>query len=173
MADQGRLTDPKKASETAQEREVVPEVVNDDVPDIAESLEALLTKLGVSEDDPDARILIERVSASSQYRGPIPPPQMLAEYEKVIPGLGGRIIENWEQQRKHRERLEADTTRGSEARMDRSQRNALIVAVLGLVIAAVLGYFGASTVAIFIAIVAVGGPNAATILSRFIKTSDS
>lgn len=40
------------------------------------------------------------------YQGPLPPPEMLRQYESVVPGLGRRIPDLWESQVRHRQRLE-------------------------------------------------------------------
>jgi uncharacterized membrane protein len=40
------------------------------------------------------------------FEGPLPPPQLLAQYEAAIPGLGERIIALMEQQTEHRISLE-------------------------------------------------------------------
>jgi uncharacterized membrane protein len=52
------------------------------------------------------------------FEGPLPPPQLLAQYEAAIPGLGERIITLMEKQTDHRISLEnkvigPDTTRST------------------------------------------------------------
>lgn len=133
-----------------------------------EALRAILKKAGIDEDDPNARVILNEISTLTAYHGPIPPPQMLAEYDSVQPGLAGRIVDSWEGQHHHRQHLEIQTTTGSESRMDKSQRNALIVALLGLLVAGAVGIWGNWIAAAVIAIVAVGGPSAATILARYL-----
>ncbi len=44
--------------------------------------------------------------AAQFYSGPIPPPQMLAEYEKALPGAADRIICMAEKQEDHRHYIE-------------------------------------------------------------------
>jgi len=68
----------------------------------------------------------------------------------------------------HRHRLEEETTRRSEDRMDWSQRFALAVAIFGLAASAVVGIYGSAWASTVIAIASVGGPGAAMILSRMI-----
>lgn len=43
------------------------------------------------------------------FSGPIPPPEMLAEYERIVPGLAERWFSKWEQEARHRQDLERDT----------------------------------------------------------------
>lgn len=38
--------------------------------------------------------------------GPIPPPDLLKEYDRVFPGLGERIIKGWEVEGQHRREME-------------------------------------------------------------------
>ena len=56
-----------------------------------EALEKL-KELGIDPNDPKVRSVVG-VTISSAYFGPIPPPSMLAEYEKVRPGIVDKIVE--------------------------------------------------------------------------------
>ena len=47
------------------------------------------------------------VSISGTYSGPIPPPQLLHEFDQVIPGAAERILRMAEKQQDHRIRLES------------------------------------------------------------------
>ncbi|MEN2982049.1 MAG: DUF2335 domain-containing protein [Thermus sp.] len=40
------------------------------------------------------------------FRGPLPPPAMLQEYDRVVPGLAERIIRQFERQSEHRQEME-------------------------------------------------------------------
>lgn len=42
-----------------------------------------------------------------KYSAPIPPPDMLAGYEQILPGAADRIIRGFESQSKHRQRCES------------------------------------------------------------------
>jgi uncharacterized membrane protein len=103
---------------------------------------------------------------------PLPPPPILAEYEKAFPGLVLKIIKWTEEQRSHRQALERQRTSGSENRMDRGQYIAGAVAIWGLTMAAVAGIWS-TFVGVVIAIVAIGGPTAAIWLARTTKPSPS
>jgi uncharacterized membrane protein len=88
-------------------------------------------------------IEVIRVSSISA-RGtlPLPPPQLLAEYQDVLPDLPQRLI-NWtETQSAHRRELEMLQAEGQEKRMNRGQSGALAVSVIGLVIAGIVGVYG-------------------------------
>lgn len=136
----------------------------------AEILERI-KKRGIDPDDPDAKRILSVVIAEL-FVGPIPPADILRGYEDLRPGSADQIIGWTERQITHR--LERETVRSdrSEDRMDRGQRHGFRVALFGLALAGALAYFGNSVatmvVAIVIALVAVGGPAAATVLSRYL-----
>lgn len=131
-------------------------------------LEQVLREAGVNTHDPDVQRTIEVIRVSSiSARGtlPLPPPQLLAEYQDVLPDLPQRLI-NWtETQSAHRRELEMLQAEGQEKRINRGQSGALAVSVIGLVIAGVVGVYGNGIAASFIALFAVGGPAAAVILA--------
>ena len=136
--------------------------------DVVRALERLFERQEIS-DNPEARLILTRVQTLTSYNGPIPPPDMLAEYNRAVPGAGDEIFRSWRQQQQHRHGIEEQRTSRDEARMDRSQRNTLIIALIGLALATVTALLdGNPWVAGVIAVVSVGGPNAATILSRLL-----
>lgn len=50
------------------------------------------------------------------YRGPVPPPQLLREYDEVVPGAADRILAMAEMQTMHRVDLEATVVKGDSRR---------------------------------------------------------
>ena len=53
---------------------------------------------------------IQQIAATivrGEFSGPIPPPSVLAEYEKMIPGSADRILTMAERQSDHRQKMEA------------------------------------------------------------------
>ena len=50
-------------------------------------------------------------ATASHYIGPLPPPEMLAEYDRVMPGLAQTIVRRFESQSEHRMRLESQTVK--------------------------------------------------------------
>jgi len=46
------------------------------------------------------------VSESSSFSGPLPPPDLLAEYEAVVPGLADRIVRMAEDEGGHRRKMQ-------------------------------------------------------------------
>ena len=52
----------------------------------------------------------------AQFAGPIPPPQILAEYDRISPGAAGKIIDMAVSQAAHRQGLETTVVTGSDHR---------------------------------------------------------
>ena len=48
-----------------------------------------------------------QIFTSEDFSGPLPPPQMLARYEEVYPGLVDRMVSLTESQSAHRQKMEA------------------------------------------------------------------
>lgn len=46
------------------------------------------------------------VAMQQEFQGPIPPPQLLAQYESITPGLADRIVKMAEQESVHRREVE-------------------------------------------------------------------
>lgn len=42
----------------------------------------------------------------AEFQGPLPPPQVLAQYNEVVPGLAERVVQMAESQSRHRQELE-------------------------------------------------------------------
>ena len=87
------------------------------------------------------------VVQKQQFSGPIPPPDALAQYERIHAGLADRIVSMAESQMNHRHALERMAVGGEGARADRGQVFALIVAICGLVVAALCAYWNQGTAA--------------------------
>jgi len=58
----------------------------------------------VSNSRTDEESLLASIEAS--FSGPLPPPQILEHYEKIIPGLANRIVNMAEEQGRHRRKME-------------------------------------------------------------------
>jgi len=94
-----------KAPKAEQSKDLVSAVQDAQIPESvkAEVIEAF--RAG------DMGRVVQSITSSSMYQGPIPPPDMLRDYEGVLPGSAERILRSMEQQSEHRQDLEkADTT---------------------------------------------------------------
>jgi uncharacterized membrane protein len=134
-------------------------------------LVAELQKRGINLRDPSVRQAVSvTASVTTLTQSPIPSAQALAEYDGVRPGLADQIIGWADTQIKHRMNRENIASERSEQRLDRSQTYAFVLGLVALCLAGALAYFGSGPwVPTVIAVVGVGGPTAATALSRLIK----
>lgn len=69
---------------------------------------------------------------SASFSGPIPPPNLLAEYNSVIPNGAERIMVMAERQSAHRERLEARVIDGNVASQTRGAYFAFIISLVAI-----------------------------------------
>jgi uncharacterized membrane protein len=70
------------------------------------------------------------------YQAPLPPPHMLEQYERILPGTSDRLISQMENQSAHRQRLETSTINANIQNERRGQLFAFILATI-----AILGAF--------------------------------
>ena len=84
---------------------------------------------------------------ASLYAGPIPPPEVLAQYENVLPGLADRIMAESERQRAHRQAAEMTLIRN-----DARARMAGLIVGMVVALAGVLAALGQPLWAVAIAL---------------------
>jgi uncharacterized membrane protein len=53
-----------------------------------------------------AEILVSHLEASTRYSGPLPPPEVLENYDRIVPGAAKKIIAMALRQSRHRQELE-------------------------------------------------------------------
>ncbi len=97
---------------------------------------------------------------SMSFSGPLPPPTLLSDYDKIIPNGAERILAMVERQSAHREELEANVVRGNVAAQTRGSYFAFILGLVALVGGMLLIYVGKSVsglVAIISAMTGLGG----------------
>jgi uncharacterized membrane protein len=87
------------------------------------------------------------VKSSSSYSGPLPPPEMLKQFDEVLPGLAKIIVDRVEKQSDHRMRLEERTIFEQLSESRRGQHYGLVIGLSGLLTCAVLALMGHDTVA--------------------------
>jgi uncharacterized membrane protein len=66
-----------------------------------------------SPENQKSQLVARRQEASLYYSGPIPPPNVLAQYNDIIPDGANRIMKMAERQGEHRERLEWEVIRSN------------------------------------------------------------
>ena len=67
---------------------------------------------------------IQHVQVQQHYSGPLPQPEALAQYDKIVPGAAERIIKMAEKEMEHRHGIESSMT-----------RNVIRTTVLGIIFA--------------------------------------
>lgn len=88
-----------------------------------------------SEAAPSQIIEAIRLVRAELYVGPLPPPEMMREYEDILPGASERIFVQFEEQGRHRRRIEAD-------RLQTAKWQSLLATVTGTVIAILALWIG-------------------------------
>lgn len=76
------------------------------------------------------------------HSGPVPPPEMLDAYNKVLPGAAERILAMTEEQHRHRLAMEAHVIPNREKRTARGQHYALTIGIIAIVGAVACAYLG-------------------------------
>lgn len=121
--------------------------------------------------DPAVRTKVEHMVEQrfEMIRSPLIPPEILARYGNVVPGLPEKIVQWTEDESQHRRILEKAAFEEARTLRSRAQLSGVGVAALGIVVAGLTAVFGDSAgsnfVAAVIAIVSVGGPFAARVLA--------
>ena len=150
--------------------------------DLEEQAKAVPAALRIDEEAPSPATLMAEFTALS---GPLPPPEMLAQYEEILPGAAERILSMAERQAEHRQKMERDESNadralkrdesesdraldGEELRLTHRREMSGIVAgaavVFGvLVTAVILAFLGATTPAAWL-----GGSSLAALAGVFV-----
>ena len=138
-------------------------------------LQRLLDRLQEQLPDPEKATLSKLrpslgalIVEARSFSGPHPPPEILREYEAVLPGSADRIFTMAEKQQDHRIRLEGIAVPAREKRADRGQWAALTVSLAGFVVAGYALYEGYPWAA-----VAIGGADLAVLAGLFLSAKES
>ena len=78
----------------------------------------------------------------SKFSGPLPPPESLEGYERVLPGSADRILAMAEEQASHRISMEAAALQHEMAQSNRGLWAGLTVAVVGIAAGSYVSYLG-------------------------------
>jgi uncharacterized membrane protein len=104
--------------------------------------EDIQTRLEAIPDDKLIEAAIERIhnqppasqlsvlAAKHSFSGPLPPPNMLAEYDTVHEGLANRIVSMAESEQQHRHQMENQSLRAAVTAESRGQHYALIISLI-------------------------------------------
>ena len=99
----------------------------------------------------ESRVISHEMSyGESIWMGPIPPPEILAGYEKALPGAADRILAMAESQQKHRHGMESKVFDSHIARSQQGLWCGLVVAIGGLSVSALSIYWGYSVAGVLL-----------------------
>jgi uncharacterized membrane protein len=131
-------------------------MANQDSPEPLQNIDTILSGPNFKNLNHDQRKALRRelstvrvsASVSQKYSGPLPPPELLDQFNHVIPNGAERIMVMVEQQNKHRMDIETTVVKNQQWQSTLGQYFALIITLFGLAL---------STAAIFTNHDVVGG----------------
>jgi uncharacterized membrane protein len=89
---------------------------------------------------PQQKVQQIAISIARSFSGPLPHPEILAEYERILPGTANRIIVAFENQSSHRMSLESHAVREQIKQSGNGQLLGGLIVILSLGISAWMGY---------------------------------
>ena len=78
----------------------------------------------------------------TSFSGPLPPPEILAQYEQILPGAADRLFMMAERQAAHRMELETTVVKGNVLAQHRGVLGAVTTVVAGFGLSGCLAFFG-------------------------------
>lgn len=79
------------------------------------------------------------------FRGPLPHPQILDQYDKIVPGSANKIISSWEVQVQHRQELEKKVIASDILHSYIGSALGFIIAMSAIIAGTFLAYIGRPT----------------------------
>jgi len=95
--------------------------------------------------------------------GVLPPPEILAEYDKIVPGSAARILDAFEKQSEHRRALEIKAQEAQIADTRRGQIFGLVIGLTAIISGSVTAIYGSELAGGFI-----GGGGVIGLVSVFV-----
>ncbi|HEJ7902499.1 TPA: DUF2335 domain-containing protein [Serratia marcescens] len=120
-------------------------------------------------DRPQVMAMVSR----SAFRGPLPPPAMLREYNDIVPGAAERILERSEKEQAHRHRVTEKSVDGAIGKDKRGQWMAYSITLIILAIATLFALKGQTVFAGTLITVDLIGLASVFAIGRISKSSNS
>lgn len=111
-------------------------------------------------EEPEQQTLIEQ---RQYWQGPLPPPSTLEQFRQVAPDLPERIVVQWEDETKHRRRMEEVALRGNLLTVRVGQFGAIALGLSLMAVACVALWFGYPAAATII-----GGVTVVSVVGAFL-----
>lgn len=122
---------PLQDSDTEKSSEQIAELIEGELVENPVVLERLLE-----------RPQFKSIVSQSIFRGPLPPPLMLREYNDIVDNGAERIMARSEKEQEHRHKMQAQTVTGAINKDRRGQWMAFSITILILVIATIFAWKG-------------------------------
>jgi len=113
--------------------------------------------------DESAKLVAQQQVTISGFSGPIPPPEILEQYNRVVPNGAERIFAMAERQQEHRLFIEKEVVGSNILNEKRGIVCGLIIALIGLICATICALHGAQTTACVI-----GGATVTSLVGAFL-----
>ena len=119
----------------------------------------------------DRRAIINEIVRIEQrsYSGPLPPPQVLADYEKTLKGSADRILQMAEREQEARHRIDSEIIGNAAKQHKRGQYMGCALVVLLAAMAFTLGLLGHDWLSVMVFTGAIGSVAAIFVLNRIPK----
>ena len=105
---------------------------------------------------------------SQSYSGPIPPPQILEEFERIIPGAAERILHMAEENGKHQREMERSALNMVASTTRRGQHYGLLIGLTAFITCIVALWLGSEKTAM-----AIGGVTIIGLVTVFVTSRSS
>lgn len=106
-------------------------------------------------------------STTVRFSGPLPHPDNLSQYEKILPGSADRIIKMAEKQSEHRIEIEKSVINSNVKKSEKGLLYGLIIGVSAITSATLISIFG-KNLASYILSAVIGGGGLISLVSVFI-----
>ena len=131
--------------------------------------------VAAGEDQFTPAITAERTIARAEFHaGPIPHPETLRQYEKILPGAAERMFRAADEKFRHRQDIDkrkldevSKITREAQKQFSRGQWLGFAAMPFGLASAVALGYFGHGSAAAIVGAAALGAPIGGLLIQIF------
>ncbi|MCG8700175.1 MAG: DUF2335 domain-containing protein [Bacteroidales bacterium] len=123
------------------------EHINEDSIHLPKELEEIIDTIPEDKKAAALKIISSLTINASSFRGPLPPPKLLGDYNKVVSDGAERIMKMAENQSRHRIELEKLAIKEELSQSKIGQLFGFILAIIGMAIAFVLAILGHDTVA--------------------------
>lgn len=137
---------------------------------LPKNLKKILTNPEISEDDKE--VIYELIAVKQSFSGPIPPPEVLSDYDNIVENGAERIVRMAEKQSDHRMDLEKFAIKRQITQSGRGQIFGFIIALLCIGSTIFLALKGYETLAIALGTTTVLGLASIFVLGKILQSKN-